>query len=189
MNFALVALILGYLQIPFGILGGIMLVDMIRSERVRQHELEVAKKEIASDDGKLKVTASGFWVKRSDLNNEAKLQAARKDKDMYVIVIVDAKSTVPNMTLEQHHQVTRDHMIQKMANASVTTPVTVNVDGHPALQDEVTGTTQRTDLVFLHTIVDAGDSFQQILAWTTKSRWSKQNQELREITESFHREE
>jgi hypothetical protein len=32
------------------------------------------------------------------------------------------------------------------------------------------------------------DSFQQIIAWTTKSRWLKQNQELREITNSFHSE-
>src|SRR4029434_824225 len=51
MNMALVALILAYVQIPFGILGGIMLADMIRSERVRLHELAVSKKEIASDDG------------------------------------------------------------------------------------------------------------------------------------------
>src|SRR5581483_1744024 len=39
MNLALVALILGYAQIPFGVLGGMMLADMIRSERVRLHEL------------------------------------------------------------------------------------------------------------------------------------------------------
>jgi hypothetical protein len=36
--------------------------------------------------------------------------------------------------------------------------------------------------------VDDGDYFQQIVAWTTKSRWPKQNQELRDITNSFHSE-
>src|ERR1700720_4267988 len=68
MNMALAGLILGYAQIPFGVLGGVMLVDMIRSERVRLHHLAIQKKDIASDDNKLKVTTSGFWVKTSDLN-------------------------------------------------------------------------------------------------------------------------
>jgi hypothetical protein len=63
------------------VFGGIMLVDMIRSERVRLHELAVEKKDIASDDNQLKVTASGFWVKRTDLNKRASLQAAYKDKE------------------------------------------------------------------------------------------------------------
>jgi len=33
-----------------------------------------------------------------------------------------------------------------------------------------------------------GDHFQQILAWTLKSRWQKQNQMLRQITGSFRSE-
>jgi hypothetical protein len=36
--------------------------------------------------------------------------------------------------------------------------------------------------------VDDGDHFQQILAWTVKSRWGDQNQLLREITGSFRSE-
>jgi hypothetical protein len=36
--------------------------------------------------------------------------------------------------------------------------------------------------------VDDGDHFQQILAWTLKSRWQEQNQQLREITGTFHSE-
>src|SRR5262245_4320274 len=35
---------------------------------------------------------------------------------------------------------------------------------------QVTGTEKGTNAVFLHTTVDDGDHFQQILAWTLKSR-------------------
>ena len=188
MNFALVALIIAYLEIPFGVLGGIMLVDMIRSDRVRLHDLAVKKQEIVSDDGKLKVTTSGFWVKTSDLNKDAALQVANKSEDMYLMVFTDAKSAVGQMTLEQRDQTTRDRKLQSMQNASGTPAVPVTVDRHAALQAEVSGTHQRTDVVFLHTTVDDGDYFQQIVAWTTKLRWPKQNQELRDITNSFHRE-
>jgi hypothetical protein len=171
-----------------GVLGGIMLVDMIRSERVRLHDLAVQKEEITSDDGKSKITVSGFWVKRSDLNSKASLQAAYKDKEMYVMVISEPKSTVPNMTLEQHHQLTRDHMLEKMKDSSSTQPVSVTIDNHPALQDELTGTENGANVVFLHTTVDDGAAYHQILAWTLKGRWPKENAELRDVSNSFQSE-
>jgi hypothetical protein len=189
MNMAVAALILGYLQIPFGILGGIMLADMIRSERVRLKEVAAEKKDIASDDGKVKITTSGFWVQRTDLNPKASLQAGYNSKDMYVMVLSEPKSTVPNMTLQQHHQTTREHMLKQMTDSSATEQVSVTVDNHPALQDELSGTNRGKNIVFLHTTVDEGDSFQQIMAWTTKAHWAKQNAELREVTSSFHHEE
>jgi hypothetical protein len=161
---------------------------MIQSDHERWHRLSTERKEIASDDGKLKVITSGFWVKRSDLNKGASLQAAYKDKEMYVIVITDAKADFDNFTLEKHHQLTRDRMLQKLKNASATEPAALTIDGHPALQDELAGTENGTSVVFLHTTVDDGDYFQQILAWTLKSRWQQQNQLLREITGTFRSE-
>jgi hypothetical protein len=188
MNFALAGLIIAYLEIPFGVLGGIMLAGMIRSDRVRLHDLAGQKKEIASDDGKLNVTTSSFWVKKSDLNKEAKLQVACPSKDLYLIVIGDPKAGVENMTLQQHHRLTRDHMLKQMTNSSATEPASITVDNHPGLQDELSGAEKGKSVVFLHTTVDEGDSFQQILAWTLKPRWKEQNQELREATNSFHAE-
>jgi len=44
---------------------------------------------------------------------------------------------------------------------------------------------QGKNVTFLHTTVDDGDSFHQILAWTTKSKWAAHNGELREVTNSF----
>jgi hypothetical protein len=90
---------------------------------------------------------------------------------MYLIVITDTKTDRDNFSLEKHHQQTRDRMLQKMKNGSATGPVSVTIDGHPALQDELSGTKKGTNIVFLHTTVDDGDHFHQILAWTLKSRW------------------
>src|SRR5258708_9982013 len=128
MQIALAGLIVAYIEIPFCVLGGVMLVDMIRSERVRLHDVAVQKKEIAADDNKLKVTTSGFWVKTSELNKEARLQLANKSNDMYLMVFTDAKSAVGGMTLEQRHQTTRDRKLQSMQNTSATQllPLTVH---------------------------------------------------------------
>jgi hypothetical protein len=61
-------------------------------------------------------------------------------------------------------------MLQKMKSASATEPARLTIDGHPALQDELTATEDHTNVVFLHTTFEDGDHFQQILAWTLKSR-------------------
>jgi Domain of unknown function (DUF4190) len=186
MGIATAGLVLGYIALVLGVMGIPLLVSMIQSDRERIHRLSTERKEIASDDGKLKVTTSGQWVKQPQLNKEAKLQVGDKSKEMYLILIGDPKSAVGNITLKQHHQLTRDRMLQKMQNSSATETVSLTIDDHPALQDEVSGTQNGTNVVFLHTTVDEGDYFQQILAWTLKSRWQEQNEQLREITKSFH---
>lgn len=186
---ATAGLVIGYLAVAVGILGIPLFVGMIQSDRERIHQLKVEKKEIAASDGKLTIATSGMWTKTSGLNNEASLQISDKSKDMYLIVITDAKSAVGNMSLERHHQLTRDHMLEKMENSSATDAIPLTIDEHRALQDEVSGRKQNADLVFLHTTVDDGAHFQQILAWTTKSRWPEQSHELREATGTFRSED
>jgi hypothetical protein len=185
---AIAALIIGYIGVALGLLGVPLVVGMIKSDLERHRQLLNAKQELGSPDGKLKVTTSGMWTKMPGLNKQATMQIAYKANAMYLMVITDPKSTVPNMTLDEHHQLTRDHMLQKMKNPSITQPVSVTIDNHPGLQDELSGTDNGASVVFLHTTVDDGDNFHQILAWTPKSRWVKQKSELREVTNSFRSE-
>jgi len=178
-------LVSGYIALVLGIMGIPLLVSMIQSDRERLQRLSIERKEIVSDDGKIKVTVPGTWTKLPELNKQASLQVGNKSKEVYLIVITDTKTDLDNLTLEKHHQQTCDRMLQKMKNASATQPVSLTIDGHPALQDELTGTEKGTNVVFLHTTVDDGDHFQQILAWTLKSRWQEQAQMMREVTASF----
>ena len=187
-NIATAGLILGYIALVIGIMGIPLLVSMIKSDRERVQRLARERKEVASEDGKIKVSVPGTWAKLPELNKQASLQVGNKSNEVYLIVITDAKADLDNFTLEKHHQQTRDRMLKKMKNASATQPVSLTIDGHSALQDELTGTEEGTNVVFLHTTVDDGNDFQQILAWTLKSRWQKQNQLLREVTASFRSE-
>jgi hypothetical protein len=182
---ATAGLILGYIALVLGIMGIPLLVSMIQSERERLQRLSIERNEIASDDGKIRVTVPGTWTKLPELNKQASLQVGNKSKEVYLIVITDTKTDLDNDTLEKHHQQTRERMLKKMKNASATQPVSLTIGGHPALQDELTGTENGISVVFLHTTVDDGDYFQQILAWTLRSRWQDQNQLLREVTASF----
>ena len=104
-----------------------LLVSMIQSDRERLHRLSTERKEISSEDGKIKVTVSGMWVKMPELNKEATLHFGYKGKEMYLIVLSDAKSDSQNQTLEKYHQLIRDRMLQKMKNASASEPVSLTI--------------------------------------------------------------
>src|SRR5438552_15543206 len=118
---ATAGLILGYIALALGIMGIPLLVSMSQSDRERLHRLSTERKEIASDDGKIDVIVPGLWVKMPGLNKfatanlssggQATLQVGDKSKQMYLIVITDAKADVQNMTLEKHHDLTRDRML------------------------------------------------------------------------------
>jgi hypothetical protein len=51
----------------------------------------------------------------------------------------------------------------------------------------VSGSQQGVSVVFLHTTLETGDHYYQILAWTLKPRWAQQKELLAEVTRSFHR--
>jgi len=54
-------LILGYIALVLGIMGVPLLVSMIQSDQERLQRLSTERKEIASDDGKIKVALPGTW--------------------------------------------------------------------------------------------------------------------------------
>src|SRR4029077_14100015 len=115
---ATAGLILGYLALVLGIMSIPLLVSIIQSDRERLQRLSTERKEIASDDGKIKVTVPGTWTKLPELDKRASLQVGNKSKEVYLIVITDTKTDHDNVTLGKHHQHTRDRMLQKMKNAS-----------------------------------------------------------------------
>src|SRR5205807_917061 len=105
---ATAGLLLGYIALTLGVMGIPLLVSMIQSDRERLHRLSTERKEIASDDGKIKVTVPGMWMKMPGLNEFASLQVGDKGNRMYLIVITEAKADVPKLTLQTYHQLTRD---------------------------------------------------------------------------------
>jgi hypothetical protein len=70
---ATAGLVLGYIALVLGIIGIPLLVSMIQSDRERLHRLATERKEIASDDRKIKITVPGMVTKMPELNKFASL--------------------------------------------------------------------------------------------------------------------
>src|SRR5437762_13862162 len=90
---ATAGLILGYIALVLGVMGIPLLVSMIQSDRERLQRLSTERKEIASDDGKIKITVPGLWAKLPELNKRASLQVGNKSEEVYLMMMTDSKLT------------------------------------------------------------------------------------------------
>ncbi|MFO1464618.1 MAG: hypothetical protein U1F66_12660 [bacterium] len=143
-------------------------------------------KDLFSPDGKFRLTVPGGWTEEKDLHDSADIQAAHKPSQMYVIVLSETKEDLKDMTLEEHSKLTREGLMKGVQDPIVVGPKSLVVDGHPALQYEIRGSVEHVNIVYLHTTVDGGKYFHQILAWTVPSRFAQNQATLEEVTRRFH---
>lgn len=189
---ALAGLVLGYLAI----LMNLIVIPTIAVPALQKQHAEVFgvtefKNEIASADGKERILAPANWKSLPELNEAASIAAGAESRQEYLIVLSQNKADLTDFTLEKHHQSTRDDMLRKLKDGSATSWKPLTIDGHPALQDEISGVSDNTDIVFLHTTIDQGKYVHQILAWSQKSGrgllegWEFQKPRLEKVTLSF----
>jgi hypothetical protein len=185
---ALAGLVLGYIAIALNliVIPTIVIPAFKKAWAERSDTTSTGfTNEIASADGTERITAPASWKSLPELNKAASLAAGSGVQEEYLIVLSENKTDLSDFTLEKHHQFTRDHTVGKLKDGSATSSTQLTIDGHPALQDEISGTSDKTNIVFLHTTVDQGKYIHQILAWTLKSRWEAKKARLQEVTRSF----
>ncbi len=193
MGLATAGLVLGYVALVLNLMliPAILIPAIVKARhevREHRHRSSIDTKEVASAYGKARLTVPSDWNELRDLNDAAELQTGNKASEQYVIVLSENKSDLSNLTLQKHHQLTRDAMLEKMGNSSASKTVDLIIGGRPALQDEISGTQEGTNIVFLHTTIESDDGYHQVLAWTTKSRWEQYKDRLEEVTRSFRSE-
>ena len=179
-----IALVLNILIIP-AILIPVVLKARQRAVEASSQPVSFDRKEVIASDDLSRVKIPADWAEMPGLNQQASLQVGNGKMEQYLMVLTEAKPDGGDMTLEKHHQMTRDAMLKKLQNSSGTDPVSLTIGGNHALQDELSGTQNGTDVVFIHTTVEGDEHFHQVLAWTLKSQWEKNKKVLRQVTETF----
>lgn len=153
-----------------------------------KREIENAGKPqvLTSADGRYQITVPGTWRRDPELNAEAALAASNRAAEMYVVVISESKEDfADDVTLDTFTEVTRQHMMSKVADADANPPASVTVSGYPARQYTLRGTVEKFKAAYLITLVQTPGGFHQIIAWTLNSRYDKNFGTLLEVTDSF----
>ena len=86
--------------------------------------------------------------------------------------------------LARHSRITLGQLVTSLDFPEITGPVEVTVGGFGAVQYSVQGISEGFQVAYLHTTVEGPEVFVQILAWTSRSRWERNEGLLRDVLES-----
>lgn len=142
---------------------------------------------LVSTDGKSQVVMPKGWSKQTDLHDDAELQAANRRRELYLIVLTEAKQDFPaGTTFKDHAKLTLDSLQSNLSGAElVRGPTEITINGRSALQSEIQGTIDGLNVVYIHTTVDGKENFYQLLSWTLRDKLSSNRSEMESIINSF----
>jgi hypothetical protein len=141
--------------------------------------------ELKSSDGLTMIKIPQGWTEDKELHQKAELQASDRAREEYIIVLSESKEDFQQMTLEKHSETTRGSLLNSLTNPEVSGPTMLTINGSAAIQYEIRGTIQNMNIVYLHTTIETPENFHQVLAWTLKSRFEKNQTRLRDAINSF----
>lgn len=148
-------------------------------------EPEVVGTTIVSTNGSSQITVPEGWEETDELNDVAIIQAANLAEDQYVIVIDDSKEDFADASLETFSEITAETFLDILDDPTLGEPVTLTINGNPALQQQVEGSIENTNVVYLQTNIETPTHFYQVLTWSLKSRFEDNRDIFEGVTESF----
>ena len=121
------------------------------------------------------------------LHPEADLQAYNPNQAIFLIVLGESSTNVPPGNLNE--QAARYIQLMKGGFTRVITdeaPTGVSmINNNPAVQYELRGEVLGKSVAYLHTTIQTGDAYYQVVTWTPDTRHAANAAEMRAVVEEF----
>lgn len=121
------------------------------------------------------------------LHPNADLEAYNLDQDVFLVVVGESRAAVSQGNLDDqaniYLQILKGGFTQVVANQSRTGVDRVN--GFPAVQYEVRGNVGQQPVAYLHTTVEMGEDYYQVVVWTPDNLRMTNADAMRAIVQEF----
>jgi hypothetical protein len=138
---------------------------------------------VTAADGKSEITVPNDWKKLALLDS-AGIQQGNTVKEQYLMVISTGQSGYDS-DLDGYAEAVTAKMQESLTDPVLGESRSLFVNGAPARQYELRGTTQGLDVVYWVTFVQGEQNFHQVVAWTLASRSDAHGPLLRQVSETF----
>ena len=145
---------------------------------------DTESRNLISRDSLCQITLPKHWVVMKDLNDEASLQAGNSFREEYMIILSDYKSDFVG-TLEDHANVTSQSLLGLLEGGTKSDFEMFEINGLRTLQCEITGVSDLTRIVYLHTTIEGELCYYQVLTWTLPSKMPGAMEPFKEVIPSF----
>ncbi|MGI0116149.1 NINE protein [Zooshikella sp. RANM57] len=144
-------------------------------------------KDIISTDGRLSVTVPSHWNVIEKLNEEAVLQVAQLRDENYLIVLAESKMDFEtSVSVQEYGELVSNIILSSLEQSElIAGPMSLEVNGHPAVSYEVVGRTQRVNIYYYLVVAQSDEEYFQLVSWTLKSRMNRNKPTLQQVIKSF----
>ncbi|CAN5222388.1 hypothetical protein BH20ACI1_BH20ACI1_24640 [soil metagenome] len=175
-----------YKTIAFGLLFCSVLSCSLANRIKKEVDRSQSPQVLNSTDNISQITVPGSWKKRTDLHEEAVIQAGNPFAEQYMVIIRDDRTDFgKNFTLDTITEIARDNFTKAATETSLTDPIPVTINGYSAKQFETSGEVENIKIKYLYAIVETPNSFYQILTWTLNSKFDENKSTFLEVINSF----
>lgn len=136
-------------------------------------------------DQSFSVMMPASWSLRKDLNDAADLQMGNSFKEAYTIIISEDISDFDDITLEDHSDITRSMIKQGLKDWQESNPETFDIGGNRALRYRLAGVMDGIKVVYWHVTLETEEHYHQILLWSLKSKFPKNQADFDKVIQSF----
>jgi len=169
---------------------GIFLTAVLGCSLFNKIKKEVEKTQtpqtLTASDGSSQIVVPGNWQTRSDLNDEATIQAGNLIGEVYVVVLRESKEDYGKKTdLDFFTNLVRDNFKGTVTEPVLSEPISLNINGHAAKQFETGGEMDNINIKYIYTTVETPKNYYQIITWTLASRYTENKVKLLEVSNSF----
>lgn len=120
------------------------------------------------------------------LHDSADIYARNVDERLYLLVVSENDSNVQRFGIDDNAHEYRMLLANALDSPPELTRTDVNeINGHSAVQYEISGRVDGVAVVYLHTTVAIEDTYYQIVTWTEESRFPIAEEEFQEVIGSF----
>ena len=142
---------------------------------------------ITSANGLTQIEIPSDWNIMSDLNEDYDIQTGNDEESAYAMVLSELKAAFDyDFTYKDYTESVTDMLMSNLENPVITSgPEDLEINGHPAVQYEISGSVYGIQVVYLYTIIDGSYNFHQVLTFTSLSQYEQNLPVMRTITNSF----
>jgi hypothetical protein len=140
-------------------------------------------KVVVATDGNSQLTVSGGWEVVDNLNKAADLQAKNQNEEIYAIVITENKEDFINFS--KYADLCYSKFLKIMESPDVVGPTQLTINGKSAIQYKVSGTVKAINVVYLYTLIEGNEYFDQLIVWTLHSKFDTNETKMQNVIQSF----
>lgn len=139
-----------------------------------------------SSDGSVQITLKDGWLENKNLNDLAVIGAANILKKKYVMVIPISKSSLSkDATLEDFKELFSNNNKLALKNYTEVESQDITIDSQPAKLVEFYGSVQEIDVHYLTGLVGKGNTYYQVITWSTEKDFPDHKSEFLDIINSL----